>query len=197
MLASRNKEKDTKRLPFGTPSAHHFVSTRLIETLPRSAFGYWFPPEFAKHLRDIPRFDANGGEARQGLATTDDFRFLRLMWEVPIGHVGYSKQWVPFAKGGEYEPYYDDMHLVIDYADDGAQLKEYIVKEKGQKHWSRRIASSEYYGQIGLTYPERTTSDLSLRPLPMGCIFSATGQSVFLANGSTPFASGCLVHETI
>jgi len=91
----------------------------------------------------------------------------------------------PAAKGGEYEPYFDDIHLVIDYEDDGKVLKEYLMSEKGQKHWSRRIASSDYYGRRGLTYPERTTSDFSPRPLPSGSIFSATGQAVFLPNEPT------------
>ena len=94
--------------------------------------------------------------------------------------VGFQKRWVPFAKGGEYEPYFDDIHLVIDYEADGKVLKEYLMSEKGQKHWSRRIASCDYYGRCGLTYPERTTSDFSPRPLPSGSIFSATGQAVFL-----------------
>ena len=186
LLASKNKEADVGAIEFGNPSEDCIIATQLVAKLPRSAFAYWFPRDFAKHLQTVPRFDANGGEARQGLATTDDFRFLRMLWEVPPDFVGYSKRWVPFAKGGEYEPYYDDIHLVIDYADDGKALKEYLVNEKGQKHWSRRIASSGYYGRLGLTYPERTTSDLSLRPLPKGSIFSATGQSVFLADGSPP-----------
>jgi len=185
LLASRNKEQDVNSLSFSQLAPGQLVSMQLLAKLPRSAFGYWFPAKFAQHLQQIPRFDANGGEARQGLATTADSRFLRCAWEVPTELVGFSRRWVPFAKGGEYEPYYDDIHLVIDYADDGATLKEYLVKEKGQKHWSRRIASADYYGRIGLTYPERTTSDLSLRPLPKGSIFSATGQAVFLADHSS------------
>jgi hypothetical protein len=185
LLASRNKERDVALLFSTDKSAWRAVSTDLVQSLPRSAFGYWFPAEFATHLKAIARFDSAGGEARQGLATTDDFRFLRCLWEVPHNQIGFGKRWVPFAKGGEYEPYYDDLHLVIDYAEDGRVLKEYLMKEKGQKHWSRRIACSEYYGRIGLTYPERTTSDFSLRPLAAGSIFSATGQAVFAPSRET------------
>ena len=179
LLASRSKELDLLNAIGNPTSEAVIVPVRTMADLPRGAFGYWFPPAFAKHLRDIPRFDSNGGDARQGLATTDDFRFLRCLWEVSANKVGFTAQWVPFAKGGEYQPYYDDIHLVIDYANDGRVLKEYLEKEKGQKHWSRRISSSDRYGQIGLTYPERTTSDFSPRPLPSGTIFSATGQAVF------------------
>jgi hypothetical protein len=180
LLSSRNKEQDVISRFASNAFPGQLVSLSVIRALPRAAFGYWFPVSFALHLRAIPRFDANGGDAKQGLATTDDFRFLRCLWEVPLASTGFEKRWVPFAKGGEYEPYFDDIHLVIDYEDDGRVLKRYLMSEKGQKHWSRRIASSDYYGRCGLTYPERTTSDLSLRPLPSGSIFSATGQAVFL-----------------
>lgn len=181
-LSSRNKANDVAERFTSTNFPGTLVSLDVIRALPRSSFGYWFPVSFSLHLKTLPRFDANGGDAKQGLATTDDFRFLRSLWEVPPQTVGITKRWVPFAKGGEYEPYFDDIHLVIDYEDDGRVLKEYLMTEKGQKHWSRRIASSGYYGRHGLTYPERTTSDFSPRPLPSGSIFSATGQAVFLPN---------------
>jgi hypothetical protein len=70
---------------------------------------------------------------------------------------------------------------VLDYGDNGAVLKKYLMQEKGQKHWSRRIASADYYGRSGLTYPERTTSDFSSRPLPENSIFSHTGLGIFLS----------------
>ena len=49
--------------------------------------------------------------AKQGLATADDFRFVRLWWEVAPETIGYSpedtrqgKGWVHFAKGGAFSP---------------------------------------------------------------------------------------------
>jgi hypothetical protein len=185
LLSSRNKEQDVTERFASQNFPGQLVPVEVVQSLPRAAFGYWFPSSFALHVKAIPRFDANDGDAKQGLATTDDFRFLRCLWEVHSATVGFDKRWVPFAKGGEYEPYFDDIHLVIDYEDDGKALKTYLMQEKGQKHWSRRIASSEYYGRSGLTYPKRTTSDLSLRPLPSGSIFSATGQAIFLPNETT------------
>lgn len=185
LLSSKNKERDFMERFASQAFPGQLVPLDVIRALPRASFGYWFPSSFALHMSAIPRFDANGGDAKQGLATTDDFRFLRCLWEVPSGTIGFHKRWVPFAKGGEYEPYFDDIHLVIDYEDNGAVLKSYLMLEKGQKHWSRRIASSDYYGRFGLTYPERTTSDFSPRPLPSGSIFSATGQAIFLPDETT------------
>jgi hypothetical protein len=182
LLDSKDKERDFN--PRSDDRSTQLFVRRLdkISNIPRSAFGYWLPEQFVKRLSQFSNLEHSNGSGRQGLATTDDFRFLRAIWEIPAGLIGWGKRWIPLAKGGEYEPYYDDIHLAIDYERDGSILKTYLVNNKNQSHWSRRIASSEYYGLPGLTYPERTTSDLSLRPLPEGSIFTATGQAVFLEN---------------
>jgi len=59
---------------------------------------------------------------KQGLATADDFRFVRAWWEISPPTVGrgceetvQGKRWAPFAKGGEYSPYYADVHLVVNW----------------------------------------------------------------------------------
>ncbi len=60
---------------------------------------------------DFPPLEGNGAEVRQGLATGDDFRFVRAFWEVDPRRIARSKEetrqdkrWCPFAKGGEYSP---------------------------------------------------------------------------------------------
>jgi hypothetical protein len=186
LLSSRNKEEDVLE----KIRSRDILTVDIFDltSLPRAAFGYWFPREFRKSLANTPAFGPSQGSAKQGLATTDDYRFLRTIWEVPSNKLGLGNRWVPFAKGGEYEPYFDDLHLVIEWENNGRILKEYLVNQKGQAHWSRRIAGSEFYGKAGITYPERTTSDLSMRPLPKGSIFSATGQAVFLENNDQTLA---------
>jgi len=179
LLESKDKEHDLLNRIASDARIPIITNIDLLSSLPRAVFGYWLPRRFIERITTFYSMNRYGGEARQGLATTDDFRFFRALWEVPRTSIGFERRWVPLAKGGEYEPYYDDLHLVIDYDLDGLVLKTYLVCNKGQKHWSRRIASSEHYGRSGLTYPERTTSDFSPRPLPAGSIFTATGQSIF------------------
>lgn len=178
LLGSRSKQLELVSQIRG--ALYSSIRFDTLLGLPRAAFAYWFPERLIESLRSTLPFESNLGTAKQGLATTDDFRFLRGVWEVRHIDVGWGRRWVPFAKGGEYEPYYDDIHLVIDWQRDGAGLKDYLENQKGQAHWSRRIASADFYGRVGLTYPERTTSDFSPRPLPAGTVFSATGQAVFL-----------------
>src|SRR5256885_5797345 len=73
---------------------------------------------------------------RQGLATADNFRFLRYWWEVGTNRIGFgctdaqsaqatNKRWFPYMKGGSFRRWWgkdrkstrlNSSHLVISYA---------------------------------------------------------------------------------
>ena len=64
-------------------------------------------------FQELRPFESEGRAVKQGLATADDFRFVRLWTEVPPEKIG--TKWFPFAKGGAYSPYYADLHLVVNW----------------------------------------------------------------------------------
>jgi hypothetical protein len=53
-------------------------------------------------------------------------------------------RWGPFAKGGEYSPFYSDIALVLNWWSDGREAKAFAELTPGTKHWSRRMPASEY-----------------------------------------------------
>ena len=80
-----------------------------------------------------------------------------------------GKRWVPFAKGGEYSPYYADLHLVVNWERDGEEMKAWADPLYGNSGWSRIIKSVDFYFRPGLTWPLRTTVWPQLFPLvPFG-----------------------------
>ena len=135
---------------------------------------------------------------RVGLQTSDDFRFLRLWWEVNIcdllsdkeastqdefRSLSSEKRWVPFSKGGEYSPYYSDLPLVLNWKNDGEELKRWVVENASDPtttHWSRNIRSHFYYFTPGLSYLSRTSVRLCSVPFPVGSIFSHVGPAIFV-----------------
>ena len=163
----------------------------VFEHIPSKVLCYWLPLRFLKSLATTQRLDASGGNARHGLQTTDDYRFLRLAWETPPQQTGQGRKWVIFAKGGEYQPYWDDLHLAINWDKEGEELKSFVSAKSehtlGVGGWSRWINAWDDYFKSGLTFPERTTSDFSPRILPSGCIFSATGEAIIFTNQSLAF----------
>ncbi len=82
-----------------------------------------------------------------------------------------GKKWVPFAKGGEYSPFYADIHLVVNWENNGDELCSF----KGSV-----IRNPNYYFRPGITWPKRTTSRYAPQYLPPGVIFSHVGLAAFL-----------------
>jgi hypothetical protein len=159
----------------------------IFDALPGKPFCHWIPEHTLQKIASYPRFENSKRTAKQGLATADDFRFISAAWEVAQQRIG--ERWFYFAKGGEYSPYWDDIHLVINWQEEGKEAKAYAGTLYNNSHWSRILKNVDYYFKPGLTYPERTTSDFAPRLLPAGCIFSATGQAIFFENqhDSLPF----------
>jgi len=144
-----------------------------LQRIPGKAIAYWLPHAFLSHILAHAAMSASRTQAWVGLQTDDDFRFLRLAWECPLGDV--ASFWKFFAKGGEYSPFYDDFHLVVNWSNEAAEMRAFIERKYS---WTKRASSAGLYGQPGLTYPERTTSEFSLRPLPAGSVFSIAGPAV-------------------
>jgi Eco57I restriction-modification methylase len=119
----------------GKPDPRIFrVALVDFEAVPGSPVAYWMSPPVRRLFTSFAPLEGNGAEVRVGLQTGDDFRFVRAFWEIDPHRIARSRdetlagrRWCPFAKGGEYSPYWADIHLVVDYENDGHQLREYAV----------------------------------------------------------------------
>jgi hypothetical protein len=144
-----------------------------LEKAPAAIFAYWDPSGLRSHLTELPPLEGSGAMARQGLATADDFRFVRTLWEVNARRVGMSRQdtymgrpWCSFAKGGEYSPYYSDFELVLNWSRGGEEIRTF---DKAV------IRNEQHYFAPGVTWPERTVSGFAPQICPPGLIFSVVG----------------------
>ena len=146
--------------------------------MPTGVFGYWMSSRLASTYRPEHSVEARAATVKQGTATADDFRFLRLAWEVPPDAIGLDKTWARFAKGGEYSPYYDDIHLVLKWSDDG---KEVVAWGRG------RPQNTQHFGRPGVTWPRRTTSPFGPRLLPAGCAFGDKGPVALVGEDISPY----------
>lgn len=123
------------------------------------------------HLfRERSSLDPSYGTALVGLQTSDDPRFVRCRWEIPIQNIGRDRPWAPFAKGGEYCRFYADVYLVVFWEDNGRAIRGFP---------EAYIRNERYYFRPGLTWPRRTQRGFNLRVLPDGCIFADMGPAIF------------------
>jgi len=148
------------------------VDPDAFAKVPGSPFAYWVNPVirllFDKFL------PLQSGEVRLGKGpdSGDDFRFLRLWWEVCVFSETTSN-WVDHPKGGEFSRFYSDPHLVIDWRENGT-----LVGMHGN------LRNPSMLRRAGLTWSRRTTSALSVRVLPRNCIFGDKGPALVLKNGN-------------
>jgi hypothetical protein len=135
-------------------------------------FAYWAPLEIL-HLYNLPEnLEPAVLEARQGLRTLDDFRFLRLWWEVSL-MPERDETWIFHLKGGPFQKYFANPHLVCNWKDSGSEIKALVEARYGSV--SRIIQAQDYYFRSGLTYTRRTSSRFSVRAAPGGCNFADRG----------------------
>ncbi len=166
--------------------------------VPGSPFAYWVSDALRRKFTELPRFEGDGRTVKQGLATADDFRFVRAWWEVLSDKVvdaasgprenaneiaiycrGRTYQgcpWAPFAKGGEYSTFYSDIHLLVNWERDGAAIRS-LPGLDGRI--ASRPQSVDYYFRQGITWSDRTTRLFSARTWNAGGIFSVKGSAGF------------------
>jgi len=143
----------------------------------------------------------------QGLATTANFRFLRLWWEPGYGYINFSmkhrsgtinqpRKWYPYMKGGDVRRWYGNQEFIVNYSNDGTEIKTYVMDKYRQTSYAKNftderwdklieiwvVKNQDYYFHEGLTYSFLTISNLSVRYLPPGFIFDVAGSSIFPKN---------------
>jgi hypothetical protein len=144
------------------------VAPSEFGAVPKSPFAYWVSSRVRSLFQTFPSFEGEGRTAKQGLATADDFRFVRASWEPVLTSVG--SRWFPFAKGGAFSPFYADHALLVGYSR-GDQVGLMAIGRYGR--------GADFYHHPGLTWPRRTNG-LSLRAMPAGCIFADKGPAAFV-----------------
>jgi hypothetical protein len=170
------------------PDGWSLTRRSVLLKLPGSTFAYRLPPSLVQLFEEFPSVAQSGFVAKQGIGTSDNFRFLRLRWEV----AGLSDdRWWPYSKGGGYSPYFVDSDLVLNWHADGSEVKAYSAKLYGS--WSKQITNTQYFGKRGLTYSSRTHRELSPAFLPAHSAFDTKGCCVFSERQLDESAWHCLL----
>lgn len=149
--------------------------------IPGSPIAYWISEKVYEAYK-YPNLDEIA-QPRHGLATSDNARFLRLWYEVNfckaslIDKCDFSKKWFPMNKGGSYRKWYGNLEWIINYEDDGKEIKEFAISI--YKCSSRTIQNTQYYFKEALTWSALSSGDFSVRWSDRGAIFGSGGYCAF------------------
>ena len=153
--------------------------------IPGAPFAYWLPDNLLNAFSHEP---INGiGAAKQGLATGDNGRFLRLWHEVNTFNVSYTaqsrqeaqesgKKWFPCNKGGSFRKWYGNNDFLVNWKNDGEEIRAF--KDENGKLRSRP-QNMDFYFREGITWSTLSIGQLSMRFSPKGHLFETKGSVLF------------------
>lgn len=156
------------------------VAQRRFDAIPGSPWVYWV----SDLIRTLFETFHNLGEVaqpRQGLATADNFRYIRFWWEPGIDRVDLQrpnseawpskqKSWYPHMKGGAHRKWFGNQEYVVNWLRNGEEMKAFEPSV---------IRNPDCYLKEGLTFTDLTSGSLSLRWMPPGFLFDHAGNCLF------------------
>lgn len=153
-----------------------------IEGVP---LAYWLDSKYIDAFKYGEKLK-NVSDLKTGLSTMDNNRFLRYWYEVNNNNIGYNvksieesvksnKKWFNYIKGGLNRKWYGNRELVVNWYNDGQEIRK---KAKGAS--GGRIVSTEYYFKESLTWSYISSDTFAMRYNPVGSIFDSIGTSCFV-----------------
>lgn len=158
--------------------------------IPGSPIAYWASEAMLNAFSNFAPL-SSVADAKQGLATGDNKRFVRLWWENSLSNSAFGissreqaiasgARWFPLAKGGEYRKWYGNLLHTVDWFEDGKAMKDGILKKYPYLSTPDFVVKNQqYYFREGITWSAVSSSYIHLRHLPQGCIFDHSGDCVF------------------
>lgn len=161
-----------------------------FKMIPGSPIAYWAPSQ----LRDL--FGRSGAlgedlEVRQGLATSDNAKFLRYWAEVDLNRVGFDcssradaqnskRRWFPHSKGGGYRKWYGNRDWLVDWEKDGAAIKHSILTKYPYLKTPDFVAKNPtLYFQESITWTLISSGKTAFRHEPVGNVMGHKGPGIF------------------
>lgn len=167
------------------------VNVAIFSTIPGNPLSFEIPQPLLQMFSEGTQLEPNIADVRKGCATFDNFRFLRLPWEV--GSSGRIRGWRPYIKGGEYQPYFADQHMLEDWREEGSIIRGYVEPRGGLP---QLMQSSSYWERPGLTFPYQSSVGFGARLLPEGVVFAQESISIFPREGVEPLSLLGLLNST-
>ncbi|HUM33721.1 MAG TPA: BREX-1 system adenine-specific DNA-methyltransferase PglX, partial [Candidatus Saccharicenans sp.] len=168
-----------------------FCKQQDFDAIPGKPWVYWLPEKLRNLFKQFSKL-GEIAEPKQGLATADNNRFLRMWWEVGLVSIGSGMKdrneaknsglkWFPYMKGGTPFRWYGNQEYTVNWHNDGAEIKEWIIFKypylKGKWEWV--VKNVDYYFRRGVTWSKVSSSGFAARIIPTGFIFSDAGMACF------------------
>lgn len=171
---ANEKEKETL---FLSATNRYLTQIKIFRQIPRTEYIYWISEEL---LNDFSAFSKvrKWFTVRNGLTTGDNNRFLRLWFEIQDTKI--NSKWFPCNKGGSFRRWYGNQEYLINWENDGYELKHFIDKKTGKLRSTLR--SIEYNFRPSVVVGHVASGDLPFRYVGEGFISESAVNSIYPIN---------------
>ncbi len=154
-----------------------------FKKIPGSPIAYWVSDKVRDIFANNPKL-GEVGEAKVGLQTGDNNRFLRLWNEVSIDRIGFGManrqeaqesglKWFPYNKGGEFRKWYGNQEYLVNWEDDGREIRNFDRSV---------VRNPDYYFRESVSWTLLSSSSFGVRYCDIGNIFDVNSMSYFPNN---------------
>lgn len=166
-------------------------SQKIYDNIPGKPVAYWISDKMSEVFA-VASGLKNMGRVTLGMRTGDNDRFLRLWHEVNY-ELSYFEalsaqdareskaKWFPYNKGGEYRKWYGNTEYVVNWQDDGHEIKENTRKVYPQlgENLGWKITSEDKYFTKGIAWSRISSSNFGVRLCESNLIFDTAAPMFF------------------
>lgn len=150
----------------------HYALKSNFSKIPGSPIAYSMHPKLIELFHTAKKV-SDYGVQRMRISTGNNDRFLRLWHEVNRLDLFVPNRYVAFSKGGAFRKWYGNWSYVLDYENNGQELKQYAGFSGG---------SDNFYFLPGLVWTDISSGEISFRDLPEGAIAGSAGPMLYAAS---------------
>ncbi|MBB6698545.1 BREX-1 system adenine-specific DNA-methyltransferase PglX [Clostridium algidicarnis] len=205
----KDKESLFKNAINNNSSDKFIINNKHFLDIPSKTFAYWTTNDVRKIFKNEMNLD-NIAETRVGLQTGENEKFLRMWYEVDEsilgkGHTSESAKiskdkWFPYNKGGEYRKWYGNNDYVVDWYNDGYNIKQdklYKLSIGQCLPSNSKPKNVQYYFRECLTWSKIASGTFSVRYIPKGFMFDTAGCSLFVEDDKLLYYLNSLLNSKI
>ena len=163
------------------------VNSGMFKKMPGHQIAFWISEALLNSFSNGEKL-CDIAYPRQGMATTNNNKFLRQWFEVEIENIGFGltdenetiglKKWFPYNKGGEYRKWYGNNDYVVNFKNKGEEVCNYIDSHSAVNHTGRVINRDKYFKK-SVTWSKISSGNIAFRFKENGFIFDVAGTSIF------------------
>ena len=164
----------------------YHVEQTAFSKIPGKPVAYWASDKMLA-MYDSGRTLGSEYKTITGSSTGENATFLKLWQEVSSKKIGfnissiyngYGYKWIPCNKGGSFRRWYGNQEYLINWENDGIELKAFATKKNNGKHWSRFLKSLDCFYHEGVSWSKVSTGDFSCRYMPEGFIMESAACAI-------------------